>query len=96
MLKGPNWEIPFHIHTDASDYAMGAVLSQKEASVEHTIYFVSKNLQGAEFNYTVTEKEMLAIIYALNKFRHYIIGYHIFTHTDHVTIKYLNDKPLIT
>ena len=72
VLQGPNWELPFHIHIDASSYAIGIVLGQKMESVEHAIYYISKNLQGAEYNYTVTEKELLDVIYALNKFRHYV------------------------
>ena len=63
--------------------------------VEHAIYYISINLQGAKYNYIVTKKELLAIIYALNKFRHYVIGYQIFVHIDHSTIKYLMNKPTI-
>jgi hypothetical protein len=48
----------------------------------------------AELNYTVTEKEFLAVIYAINKFRHYIISYSTLVHTDHSTIKYLMNKPI--
>jgi hypothetical protein len=48
----------------------------------------------AELNYTVTEKEFLAVIYAINKFRHYITGYPTFVHTDHSAIKYLMKKPI--
>lgn len=96
MLRGPNWELPFHIHTDALDHPFGAVLGQKIDLVEHVIYYISKNLQGAEYNYTVIEKEILAIIYALNKFRHYIIGYQIFEHTDHFAIKYMMNKLAIS
>ena len=51
-------------------------------------------MSSAELNYTVTEKEFLAVIFAINKFRHYIIGYEVFFHTDHSTIKYLMKKPL--
>ena len=75
ILQGPNWTLPFHIHTNALDHAIGAVLGQKMDFVEHAIYYISKYLQGAEYNYTVTEKELLLVIYALNKFRHYVIGY---------------------
>ena len=65
-------------------------------SVEHAIYYISKNLQGAEYNYTVTEKELLAVIYTLNKFKHYVTGYQIFVHTDHSAIKYLMNKLAIS
>lgn len=60
ILRGPNWSLPFHISTDASDIAIGASLEQKENQFNYTIYFISKNLTLAELNYTVTEKEMLA------------------------------------
>ena len=48
----------------------------------------------AELNYTVTEKELLAVVYAINKFRHYLTSYSTFIHTDHSTIKYLMNKPI--
>ena len=96
VLQGPNWEFPFYIHTNASDHAIGVVLDQKLDSIEHAIYYISKNLQGAKYNYTIIEKELLAVIYALNKFRHYVTGYQIFVHTNHSTIKYLMDKPEIS
>eukprot|EP00253_Pinus_taeda_P006977 PITA_06977 len=94
ILRGPNWNLPFHIFTDASDTAVGASLGQKEESCTYAIYFISKNLTPAELNYTVTEKETLAIIYAVNKFRHYITGYEVFVHTDHSAIKHLMNKPI--
>jgi hypothetical protein len=56
VLQGPNWALPFHIHTDASDKVVGAVLGQNEDNKPYAIYFISKNLVGAELNYTVTEK----------------------------------------
>ena len=87
--------MPFYIHTDASDHAIGAILGQKLDSIEHAIYYMRKNIQGAKYNYTVIEKELLAVIYALNKFRHYVTGYHIFVHTDHFAIKYLKNKSAI-
>eukprot|EP00253_Pinus_taeda_P026994 PITA_26994 len=94
VLRGPNWSLPFHIFTDASETAVGASLGQKEESCTYAIYFISKNLTPAESNYTVTEKETLAIIYAVNKFRHYITGYEVFVHTDHSAIKHLMNKPI--
>jgi hypothetical protein len=60
----------------------------------YAIYFISKNLTPAELNYTVTEKEMLAVVHAVNKFHHYITGYEVFIHTDHSAIKYLMNKPI--
>jgi hypothetical protein len=94
VLRGPNWSLPFHISTDASDTTLGAVLGQKENQVSYAIYFVSKNMTPPELNYTVTKKEFLAVVHAINKFRHYITGYEIFIHTDHSTIRYLMNKPI--
>jgi hypothetical protein len=86
ILRGPNWALPFHIHTDASNKTIGAALGQVEQKLPYAIYFVSKNLSKAELNYTVTEKDFLVVVHALNKFRHYITGYQTFVHTDHATI----------
>jgi hypothetical protein len=72
VLRGPNWSLPFHICTDASDIALGVVLGQRENQIPYAIYFISKNLSPAEVNYTVTKKELLVVIHAINKFRHYI------------------------
>ncbi|XP_057826901.1 uncharacterized protein LOC131038479 [Cryptomeria japonica] len=52
VLKGPNWSLSFHIHTDASDFSIGAVLGQKQGVLENAIYYINKNLQGHELNYT--------------------------------------------
>eukprot|EP00253_Pinus_taeda_P005571 PITA_05571 len=93
ILRGSNWALPFHIHMDASNKAIGAALGQVEEKLPYAIYFVSKNLSKAEMNYTVTEKEFLAVVHALNKFRHYITGYQTFVHTDHAATRYLMNKP---
>lgn len=94
VLRGPNWSLPFHISTEASDTALGAVLGQKDNQITYAIYFISKNLTPAEHNYTVTEKEFLAVVYSINKFQHYITGYEVFVHTDHSTIRFLMNKPI--
>ena len=92
ILRGPNWALPFHISSNASDTAIGEVLGQQDGQALYPIYYISKNLAPAELNYTVTKKEFLAIVYSINKFRHYITGYPTFVHTDHSTIKYLMNK----
>ena len=94
ILRGPNWTLPFHISFDVSDTAIGAVLGQQEGHNPYAIYYVSKNLAPTKLNYTVIEKEFLAIIYANNKFRHYVTRYSSFVHTDHSTIRYLFNKPI--
>lgn len=59
------------------------------------MYYVSKNLQGVEANYTIMEKEMLNVVYDINKFRHYITSYPILIHTDHAKIHYLMNKLVV-
>eukprot|EP00253_Pinus_taeda_P020083 PITA_20083 len=93
ILRGPNWALPFRIHTYASNKAIGAALGQVEEKLPYAIYFVSKNLSKAELNYTVTEKELVDVVHSLNKFRHYITSYQTFMHTDHAAIRYLMNKP---
>ena len=95
VLRGPNWNIPFHISSDASDTAIGAVLGQEEDKKSYVIYYIIKNLTPAELNYTVIENEFLAVIYAINKFRHYITKYPVVLYTDHSAIKYLANKPIM-
>jgi len=53
ILRGPNWELSFHIHTDASHIEIGAVLGQQEENKSYVVYYVSKNLTPIELNYTV-------------------------------------------
>jgi hypothetical protein len=94
VLRGPNWSLPFHICTNTSDTTLGEVLGQRENQMPYGIYFISKNLSPAEVNYMVTENELLVVVHAINKFRHYITGYQVFVHTDHSTIKFLMNKPV--
>jgi hypothetical protein len=94
VLRGPNWKIRFHISTDASDIAIGAILRQEEDKKPYAIYFISKNLTPAKLNYTVTEKEFLFVIHAINKFCHYITGYPVILYTDHSAIRYLANKQI--
>ena len=92
ILRGANWSLPFHIHTDALNKATGAALEQVDEKLPYAIYFIRKNLSKAKLNCTVTEKELLAIVHSLNKFRDYITGYQSFVHTNHAAIRYLMKK----
>ena len=94
ILRGPNWDFPFHISTDASYTAIWAYLGQKENLMTYTIYFIRKNLTPIELNYTVNEKKMLAVVHVVNKFCHYITGYEVFIHTYHSAVRYLVNKPI--
>ncbi|KAL4281752.1 hypothetical protein GQ457_03G018580 [Hibiscus cannabinus] len=74
IVEPPDWKLPFELMCDASDYAVGAVLGQRKGKIVHPIYYASKILNNAKVNYTTTEKEMLAVIFAFDKFRSYLIG----------------------
>ena len=77
---------------DASDYAVGAVLGQRLDKKPMAICYASKTLIEAQINYTTTEKELLAVVYALKKFWPYILGSKIIIYTDHAALKYLLSK----
>nr|GFA64730.1 putative nucleotidyltransferase, ribonuclease H [Tanacetum cinerariifolium] len=77
---------------DASDYAVGAVLGQRIEKHFWPIHYASKTMNQAETNYTTTEKEMLAVVYAFEKFRSYLIMNKIIVYTDHSALKYLFAK----
>ena len=85
---------------DTRDYAMGAVLGQREDKIVFVIYYASKTLDSAQANYTTTEKEFLAVVFALEKFRSYIIGSPVTIFIDHAALKYLlsmqDTKPRFT
>ena len=78
---------------DASDFAMGVVLmGQRTEKILKVIYYASKTFNEAQENYSTTEKEMLTMVFACEKFRPYILGSHVIIHTDHAAIKYLMAK----
>jgi hypothetical protein len=77
---------------DASDYVVGDVLGQRVDKKLNVIYYASKTLDSAQRNYATTEKEFLAMIFACDKFRPYIVDSKVTVHTDHSAIKYLMNK----
>nr|KAJ0194745.1 hypothetical protein LSAT_V11C700351840 [Lactuca sativa] len=77
---------------DESNSAIGAVLGQKEGKASHVIYYSSKTLDNAQDNYFTTEKELLAIVFALEKFRQYLLGKKVIVYSDHVALEYLMTK----
>ncbi|XP_078170268.1 uncharacterized protein LOC144564543 [Carex rostrata] len=92
ILQPPDWSLPFEIMCDASDYAVGAVLGQRKGTMSCAIYYTSKVLDPAQINYTTTEKELLAVVFALDKFRSYLVGSKIIIYTDHAALRYLLKK----
>ena len=68
ILQAPDWTLPFELMCDASDFAVGAVLGQRVDGKPHVLHYASKTLTDPQQNYTVTEKELLAVVFALEKF----------------------------
>ena len=91
-MRSPNWHLPFEVMCDTSDLTVGAVLGHKVKGKPYGVYYVRKTLNEAQRNYTTTEKELLAVVYALDKFRSYLIGSDIVIFTDHSALKYLLTK----
>ncbi|CAN6583131.1 unnamed protein product [Malus baccata var. baccata] len=92
IIAAPDWSLPFELMYDASDYAIGAVLGQRKDKLLHVIYYASRTLNDAQLNYATTEKELLAVVFALEKFRSYLVGAKIIVYTDHAALKYLLSK----
>ena len=92
IVSAPDWDLLFELMCDASDYAIGAVLGQRKENKHHVIYYASKTLTGATLNYTTTEKEFLEVVFALDKFRAYLLGSQVIVYTDHAAIRYLIEK----
>ncbi|KAL2243926.1 UNVERIFIED_CONTAM: Retrovirus-related Pol polyprotein from transposon 17.6 [Sesamum indicum] len=92
VIRPPDWNHPFEIMCDASNHAIGAVLGQKIGKDPHVIYYASRMLDNAQSNYTTTEKELLAIVFALEKFRHYLLGTKVVVYSDHAALRYLLSK----
>ncbi|KAM1621910.1 hypothetical protein ACFXTN_018690 [Malus domestica] len=92
IIRPPDWSIPFELMCDASDYALGAVLGQRKDKQPHVIYYASRTLNDAQLNYSTTEKELLAVVFALDKFCSYLLGTKVIIYTDHAALKYLLTK----
>ena len=71
---------------------MGAVLGQTKDKKHHAIAYASKTLTGAQLNYATTEKELLAVVFAIDKFRSYLVGTKVIVYTNHAALKYLFTK----
>ncbi|GJU09019.1 reverse transcriptase domain-containing protein [Tanacetum coccineum] len=92
VIVSPNWNLPFELMCDASDFAVGAVLGQKDGKKFHPIYFASMTLNPAQQKYTITEKELMAVVFAFDKLKSYLILSKNIVHTDHSALKQLFKK----
>jgi hypothetical protein len=102
VLVSPDAKLPFVVSTDASDYAIGAVNheanQQNQGSGMQPIAYFSRQLNSAEHNYPVHEKELLAIVHAVRQWRHHLQGaqHTVTTSTDHVTLRYFHQQPKLS
>ena len=95
ILVFPDWNKEFHVHVDASSTALGVVLAKLgEGDLDHPIAYASRKLSFAERKYTTTKREGLEMVYALQKFRHYLLGGHFKMFTNHSALQYLFNKPV--
>ncbi|GKB67206.1 reverse transcriptase domain-containing protein [Tanacetum coccineum] len=92
ILVALDWDLPFEIMCDASDYAIGAVLGQRKTKHFQPIHYASKTMMDAQAHYTTTEKELLAVVYAFEIFCPYLVLSKTIVYTDHSALKYLLAK----
>nr|GEX32694.1 DNA-directed DNA polymerase [Tanacetum cinerariifolium] len=92
ILVVPDWNLPFELMCDASDFTIGAILGQRKTKHFQPIHYASKTMTEAQIHYTTTEKEMLTVVYAFEKFRPYLVLSKSIVYTDHSDLKYLLNK----
>nr|GEY75631.1 reverse transcriptase domain-containing protein [Tanacetum cinerariifolium] len=92
ILVVPDWNLPFELMCDASNFTIGAVLGQRKTKHFQPIHYASKTMNEAQIRYTTTKKEMLAVVYAFEKFRPYLVLSKSIVYTDHSDLKYLLSK----
>lgn len=92
IIASPNWNLPFELMCEASESAVGAVLGQRKEKHFHPIYFASRTLNAAQQNYTITEKELMVVVFAFDKFRSYLVLSKTIVFTDHSALKYFFKK----
>ncbi|GJV42676.1 reverse transcriptase domain-containing protein [Tanacetum coccineum] len=92
VIVSPNCNLPFELMCDTIDFTVGAILGQKDGKNFHPIYFISKTLNPAQQKYTITKKELMAIVFAFDRFRSYLILSKTIVHTDHSSLKHLFKK----
>jgi len=91
-----DWGREFHVHVDASSIDLGAIFSQLgEGDIDQPISFVRQNISTTENNCTVMKCRGFDMVYALHKFRHYLLGSHFKMYTDHFALRYLVNKTML-
>ena len=97
ILRAIGWNVIFHVHVDASAFAVRCVLAQPaEGNMDFPICYTGRQLNSAEKNYLTTEREGLGMIFAVKKFRHYLLANKFVFFVDHQDLLYLVNKPCST
>nr|GEV39553.1 hypothetical protein [Tanacetum cinerariifolium] len=92
ILVAPDWDLPFELMCDASDFAIGAVMGEQKTKHFQPIHYASKTMTDAQAHYTTTKKELLAVVYAFEKFWPYLVLSKSIVYMDHSALKYLFNK----
>jgi hypothetical protein len=92
VIQPFDWHLPFEIMCEASDYAIGVVLVQSKDKKHYAISYTNKTLTGPQLNYTTIEKDLLIVVFAIKKFRLYLVGANVIVYIDHAALKYLLTK----
>ncbi|XP_071740346.1 uncharacterized protein [Rutidosis leptorrhynchoides] len=92
IIVSLDFSLPFELMCDASDYALGAISGQRHDNHFRPIYYAIRMLTGAQINYTTTEKELFAVVFAFDKFRPYLVLSKTIVYTNHSALKYLFAK----
>ena len=97
VMRHPDLNRPFHIYTDASDFAFGAVLTQEHEGVQYPVAWAGRKMSRAEVNYYTLEKELAAIVFAHRQWRCYLENNHpVFIHSDHNPLRFLQTQKKLT
>jgi hypothetical protein len=89
-----NWDVEFHVHVDASLLVIGAMLAQNQIRKHvQLVVYASRLLNNVERNYSTTKHEALAMVFALHKFKHYLLGNKFVFYVNHMNLVYLVNKP---
>ena len=92
IIISPDWTKLFEVMCDACEVALCVVLGQRMDKILHPIYYASKSVDEAQKNYTMIEQELLAVVFAFEKFQSYFLCTRVIVHTDHFAFRYLIER----